>query len=150
MGSLLCTEFDMCICSHIHPCMHTDVYTHKYVQFALPIFSAFTSTCSICPRFLWTRGCFHILHAYLDLSPSLYNISCIRSSGPFGLSFCFLFLLLLSSLLKAPPNRFSIGIQRLTLAVQMLYNGNVQCFFFLFFSVPTGTGCIQCFTADSL
>lgn len=69
------------------------------------------------------------LHVCLDLYPCS-NIIHVHSSGPFGLSFCLLFLLLLSRLLEAPPNRFALGTQKLTSAVQMLYKGIVQWFFF--------------------
>lgn len=70
---------------------------------------------------LWSYGCFHTLCIHLDLFPSPYNVFHSHSSGPFALLFCLLFLLLLSRLLQAPPNRLSIGIQRLTLTVQVLY-----------------------------
>lgn len=81
---------------------------------------------------LWSYGCYHTLCIHLDLFPSPYNVFHSHSSGPFALLFCLLFLLL-SRLLQAPPNRLSIGIQRLTLTVQVLNNGNVQCFPFFFF-----------------
>lgn len=111
---------------HIQGSIHTHVPTITFSLSQLLLLST-----PFAPGSLWSYSCFHALQIHLDLIPFPYNIPNIHSSGPWVLSFCLLFLLLLSRLGKAPPNRLSIGIQRLSLAVHYIYNGNVQCFFFL-------------------
>ena len=107
------------------PWTYTQTHTHKICSLS---FLSFYFYLLHCPRFLMEQWLFSYSFYsswYLSLP---YNVFQTHSSGPFALSFCLLFLLLLSRLFKAPPNRLSIGIRRLALVLQMLSNGNVQCF----------------------